>query len=492
MNQNSVRYTVEFMREHQIMPEFQPQHKTYSAQDVPDLDPNDFNVASITQRGKIRVDGARMAQFLKMNRFYASPIGQPFRYNGMYYQAMSETEVMDFMVQSSRRISMCEMMTRSFKADIYSEWRSIAQFDCMEIPDSFYEDSRYDGWLIPFENGLYNVERDELLPFTPYVVFTHQIHADYIPMDYHPIEEVYKGIIPDDATRDLFFLALGYTLYAEDLNPPSIFTLLGPGDTGKSALLMVMRQLLGSDSVVDMNPYELSESFALEALSGKMANLCTEGARKKGSKYVVDGNRIKALVMGEELYINRKYQARVPFTNSAKMWFAANKMPDFGDTSSGLVRRIPIFPCREKQDPSANIYDLLCAPDALAYAAFRGLKAYVMFLLEGRNEFHDTPCMMMYKEDFREGDSVMEFLSHEFDGLYDKEFIRNTLHEQNITELYERYRMYMVDSGRTDILSRKSMKETISLEFDMDFQRKKVREGLDVTTITRFVKRESQ
>lgn len=480
------------MREHEIAPQFKQQEKAYYAQEVPDLNPNDFNLTDLSQRSKIRINGSRMAQFLRSNRFYSSPLGQAYRYNGMYYQAMSDDAVLDFMVQSSQRISNCEMMSRSFKADILAEWKSISRFSCIEVPDSFYEDSRYDGWLIPFENGLYNVERDELVPFSPYAVFTHQIHADYIPMDYHPIEEVYKGIIPDDATRDLFFLALGYTLYAEDLNPPSIFTLLGPGDTGKSALLMVMRQLLGSDSVVDMNPYELSESFALEALSGKMANLCTEGARKKGSKYVVDGNRIKALVMGEELYINRKFQARVPFTNSAKMWFAANKMPDFGDTSSGLVRRIHIFPCREKQDPSANIYDLLCAPDALAYAAFRGLKAYIMFLLEGDNEFHDTPCMMMYKEDFREGDSVMEFIAHEFGSLSDKERIRDQLHEKDISKLYEDYRMYMVDSGRTDIFSRKSMKETISLEFDMDFQRKKVREGLEVTTVTRFVKRESQ
>lgn len=461
-----IEYTIDTLRRNEDSPRFREEQRSFYPLDIPTLNPHDHNVFNLSQKGTWSVDGKGMALFLRSNRFVSTPDDRYYWFNGSYYQEVSDNDMLDAMTKAIITEPAVKMLSRTAKKDIISEWSSLSRVTDMDLPESFLTDPRYDGWLIPFENGLYNVTRDELVPFTPYMFFTGLLHTDFKPLDYHPVEEIYRSIIPDDATRDMFFLALGYTLYAEDLTPPAAFVLLGPGETGKSALLRVMRCILGDDNVVDMNPYELSGEYSTAELVGKKANLCTEGGKKPYSKIPVDGNRIKALVAGEPLTVNRKYKDRVTFRNTAKMWFAANSMPDLGDTSSGALRRVHIFPCLEKQDPGAMIYDMLCAPDALAYAAFRGLKAYLTFLIDGKNEFYDTPFMMEFKNDMRDSDSILDFIYEKYSG-FDKEEISEELDGCIVTTLYNEYQDFVSDTGRVRAAPRKDFIEKIKLEFGM-------------------------
>lgn len=476
-----IEYTIDTLRRSEDSPRFREEQRSFYPQDIPVLNPHDYNVFTNTQKGTWTVDGKNLARFLKLKRYVATPDNRYYWFNGSYYQEVSETILTDEITRAVGTEPAVKMLTRNAKKDVIAEWACYSRVTDMDLPESFLTDPRYDGWLIPFENGLYNVARDELVPFTPYMFFTGLLHTDFKPLDYHPVEEIYRSIIPDDATRDMFFLALGYTLYAEDLTPPAAFVLLGPGETGKSALLRVMRCILGDDNVVDMNPYELSGEFATTELIGKRANLCTEGGKKPYSKIPVDGNRIKALVAGEPLTVNRKYKDRVTFRNTAKMWFAANSMPDLGDTSSGALRRVHIFPCLEKQDPGAMIYDMLCAPDALAYAAFRGLKAYLTFLIDGKNEFYDTPFMMEFKNDMRDSDSILDFIYEKYSG-FDKEEISEELDGCIVTTLYNEYQDFVSDTGRVRAAPRKDFIEKIKLEFGMTKAKKSIR--LDTLTTT--------
>ena len=465
-----MRQSIDFMSRMQIAPEFKPSSKRFSPVELPVLNPYDHFVFTLSQKNTLKVDPKRMVQFMKTNRLMATRTGLPYRFNGIYYQSITDQDVLDFIVETSNTQPTSVMLTRSQKADIISEWISTSKLEEVDAPDSFLEDGRYQGWLIPFENGIYNVERDELVPFSPYVVSTFMTHADYAPIDYHPVEEIYRKIIPDDATRDLFFTFLGYTLYSEELDPPAVMVLLGPGETGKSALLRVIRSLMGDETVVDLNPYELSESFALDCVMGKRAIFCSEGGARMNMH--ADGNRIKAMAMGEELYINRKFQGRIPFTNTAKMWFAANRMPDFGEIDDGVVRRIHIIPCREKQDPKEKIYDILCAPDALAYAAFRGLKAYVSFLLGGESEFMDTPIMVPYKTDCRESDPITEFLTSRFGEGLSRDELKECLVGISVTDLYQDCVAYYMGSGRPFKSSRNEFKGAIILDYDLTTKKK--------------------
>ena len=480
--------SIDYMRRLQITPGFRPSSKRYAPVEIPTLDPEDFHVFDISQEGTIKVNGKKMVNFMKVCRLMATRTGLPYRFNGVYYQSITDQDVLDFIVETSNRQPESTMLTRSQKSDIMSEWISTAKLEAVDMPDNFLEDGRYQGWLIPFENGIYNVERDELVPFSPFAVSTFMIHADYMPMSYHPVEEIYRKIIPDDATRDLFFTFLGYTLYSEELTPPAVVVLLGPGETGKSALLRVIRCLMGDETVADLNPYELSESFALDCIIGKRALLCSEGGAR--ANLHADGNRIKQMAMGEEIYINRKFLGRIPFTNTAKMWFAANRMPDFGEIDDGVVRRIHVIPCREKQDPKERIYDILCAPDALAYAAFRGLKAYVSFLLSGESEFVDTPVMIPYKKDFRESDPITEFLTSRFGEELSKDELGECLLGIGVTDLYQDCVAYYMGSGRPFKSSRNDFKMAILLDYGLTTKKKDIYSMGKRTSTMVFAKKE--
>lgn len=422
--------------------------------------------------------------------------GSFYIFNGRYYEKVSEDDLSREITESVAFHPRNILLTRNFKKDVISQMKdSCPVFGRDDAPDSFLEDPRYDGWLIPFENGIYNVERDELVPFSPYIFFNRILHARYVPMDHHPVEEVYRSIFPDDATRDFFYLAVGFTLYSHTLNPSAIFVLLGPGETGKSAILHTLRTILGPDVTTSLDPIQLSTQFAVVELRNKVANLCTEAAMVRSwGKGNVDGNIIKKLSSGETYSIDRKGTSRIDFTNEAKMWFAANDMPNFGDSSSGMMRRVHVFPCLRKQDASMMIYDLMCAPEALSWLAFKALKAFIMFRMEGKMEFTDPPLMKEFSREFSTQDSLMDYISSLHENIQDRYEIANIFHGKVTSELYEEYKEYSLCTGRSNPLSQKSFTNRICLEYDLTLVKESYRkDGTgQVSSRNRFVKRESQ
>lgn len=471
---------------------FQAQPQEFHPTEIYRPDPETCDLLDFTQKGTPIPLGGRIVKYLDRCG-YRYDNGSFYIFNGRYYEKVSEDDLSREITESVAFHPRNILLSRNFKKDVISQVKdSCPVFGRDDVPDSFMEDPRYDGWLIPFENGIYNVERDELVPFSPYIFFNRILHARYVPNDQHPVEEIYRSIFPDDATRDFFYLAVGYTLYSHTLNPPALFVLLGPGETGKSAILHTLKTILGPDVTTSLDPVQLSTQFAVVELRNKVANLCTEAAMVRSwGKGNVDGNILKKLSSGETYSIDRKGTSRVDFTNEAKMWFAANDMPNFGDSSSGMMRRVHILPCLERQDSSMMIYDLMCAPEALSWLAFKALKAYVLFRMEGRMEFVDPPQMKRFSEEFSTQDSLMDFLSSIHEDINDRSGIADKLNGKLTSELYDEYKEYVLDSGRTNPLGRRSFTNRICLEYNLTMLKESYRKdgSGSVSSRNRFVKR---
>lgn len=430
-------------------------------------------VVCIDRSGKVALDPVGMAEYLR-DVGYRYVDGRMFRFDGRFLVPASRQDMMDALVDATRLAGHRVMITNTARENVISYWSSISNPERMS---GIGAGDGYDGWLIPFENGLYSVGRRRLMPFTPDILFEGCIHTPYSPERADAadarIRPVYERIFGDSETLDFFLLAAGYTLYSERLTPPAIFVLIGRGGTGKSAVLNALEALLGSDRVANMSPAKLSTQFGLSRLKGMAANLCDEaGVRRRD--VTVDGDLIKAISGGRPWDVEAKFRDIEKFSNKAKLWFASNAMPDLGDTSSGMMRRVFIFPCDTYQKPSSRIYDIMTSADGKAWLAINALRAFIEFKWSGEEEFHPPEAMESRKSEFCIQDTVLSWVMDTCGTLEDREVVRDYLDRMDTTSAYDDYRMKTMEDGRTPIV-RNTFVSRICTEYGMRASRRTIR-----------------
>lgn len=457
----------------------------------PDIDPTERPLLSLDAKsGKYIVNQVAIAEYLRDigYRFVDDVV---YRFDGRYLSPVSKKELEDEIVAVTRTVFNPPMVSCKVKSDILSYWSSIAvpkRVECTTSTEDLEHD--YSGWLIPFENGIYKVDEDRLVPFTPDVLFTSHIHADFVPnCENEDVEAIYRNILGDEDTLRVFYQAVGYTLYSDVLNPPAIFVLQGPGETGKSAILTALECLIGSDKAANLSPAKLSEQFGPYRLKGMVANLCDEAGNRGGRFVKINGDMLKAISAGHPWDIERKYHDVEKYSNEAKLWFAANSTPDLGDTSSGMMRRLFIFPCTTKQNPNDRIYSKMCSPEGLSYLAFRALEEFLRFKLSGQAEFVEPEAMASMKELFQTMDSLLDFISAETQlPLLDREGIRDYLDRKSTTEFYAEYLKHATESNVEYPLKKSTVDSRIRTEYSMGVKHISVREGLKTSTYRGFYK----
>ena len=323
------------------------------------------------------------------------------------------------------------------------------------------------GQLVPFENGILNTSSMELLPFTPHLFVTGYIHTEYRP-DIEKCDQtdtILKGIIPAQETLDFFYEMVGYILFERDMYPPALFNIYGPGKTGKSTLAETIAAILGKENIAKMGINQLTAQFSTAELDGKQLNICGEtgGASAKETRF--DGELIKRLSEGDEVMVEKKHKDPFYIKNMAKFLFVTNSIPDFGDASSGLYRRLYVVPCRiEQTEP--DLKRKLTTPESKSWILNRALAAYNLFVKNGK-EFTISPQMKLELTQYMTQDSVLDFLIATFntpDRYQIASKIANDDEYCYSTNLYEAYVEY-TRHALSQPLSRKKFVERIRNEY---------------------------
>lgn len=117
------------------------------------------------------------------------------------------------------------------------------------------------------------------------------------------------------------------------------FLLHGKPKTGKSQALEVLRALMPADSRCSIAPTVWNERFQLSGMVNKTLNLCGELPEEA----VINGEKFKMVIGGEEITTEFKNQDPFAFRPVAAHWFASNHLPRSRDTSGGFSRRWLIF-----------------------------------------------------------------------------------------------------------------------------------------------------
>jgi len=474
MSKDMIDSTLDEMRRNGVVePTFRNISRSFDPVPMDRPDPKARNLMTLNVKtGVYKPNMVALAEYLR-DCGYRWTGDRILEFDGRFYSPVQKSVLQDALVEATYSGSDSPPLTRSFMDDTINYWKSLAkpgqscglnQLSTLEL------ETTYGGWLIPFENGLYSVRDDILLPFTSDLIFDTCIHADYVPDEDRPdIEKVYDGIFDDPQVKEFFYLAIGYTLYSPTLVPPAIFLLLGPGGTGKSAILHTLEALLGNDNVANMSLVKLSSQFGLSRLKGLAANLCDEAGRRNGTYTQVDSDLLKAISAGRPWEIEQKFKDVEQYHNVAKLWFAANSMPDFGDSSSGMMRRIFAFPCVLQQDECARIYDVMDSPRGRSWLAFKALKAFLKFRWDGTMEFAPPARMVNAVTDYAVLDSVSEYILEATGAqtLKDKEAVRSYFNRAVISDEYASYCLWSAENGYKNEVKKATFRSRVCMDFDM-------------------------
>lgn len=181
--------------------------------------------------------------------------------------------------------------------------------------------------LIPLKNGVYDLDKDILLPHSPEYKFTYQFPINYIK-DADCIKT--KNFFNDILTEQQILIIqewIGYYFYRlYQFKKAIIF--VGDGDTGKTTLLEVIIYLLGRDNISSVSLQKMtSDKFAAAHLYGKHGNLVDE----LSAKDITDTGNFKIATGGGSISGEYKFGNQFSFQNFSKFTFACNKIPDVTD-----------------------------------------------------------------------------------------------------------------------------------------------------------------
>jgi len=198
-------------------------------------------------------------------------------------------------------------------------------------PDKFNNPN--DGIVV--ENGMLDIKNRELKDHSP-----EYIHLTKIPWKYDPEKDCPKikefiGELVEKGDIKLIQEMFGYCLL-RDYPIAKAFMLLGSGANGKSTLLTLLEEFLGTDNIATPSLQQLLDNrFARIDLFGKLANIHAD----LSSETLENTGVFKMLTGGDRIRGEKKYQDAIEFKNHAKLIYSANELPKTTDRTEAFFRR---------------------------------------------------------------------------------------------------------------------------------------------------------
>ena len=234
--------------------------------------------------------------------------------------------------------------------------------------------------LIPFQNGVYDLETKEFMHFEPEMFFTSKLPVKYNPQAKCPtIECIFRDIVNNPT--DLYEL-IGYCLYRY-YPYQKFFFLFGSGGNGKSLFLSILRAVIGSENISSTNTDGLQkDKFASAGLHRKLVAIAGE------SSYSILRNTetIKQLTGGDKVRAERKWGHPFSFVNYAKLIIATNELPATTDKTSAFYRRLYLIEFPNKiTGTDKEVKGLIHKIDPVEFEglAFKALQHLVGFIERG-------------------------------------------------------------------------------------------------------------
>ena len=292
---------------------------------------------------------------------------------------------------------------------------------------------------INFLNGMHDAKTNMNYVHSPEYLSINQVPMEWTPGEVNKNSISYQfieSIIPDKEDREMFLQYCGLCL-TRDSSQQKFLIIFGPGGTGKSTLINMLSNVVGSDNISGVSLQDINKRFYPTALLGKLLNACADIPSQKME--VVD---IIKKCTGEDIIMGEHKGGEVFwFRSYAKLLFSANTIPKvYDDKTDAYYRRLMILEIGQKAKHFDNLTERLYEDRQnflrmIVSALYRMYQKGVLFESSKSKEY----VHKLYVG----SDTVYAFLEDETEKSASEKVSRKVL--------FDRYKDYCEDEDRTPL-----------------------------------------
>lgn len=306
----------------------------------------------------------------------------------MIHESMDDRKITKFSIESVLDITKTEIFMTHHEFDV--DTRAI---NCLNGE-------------LHFEDGTWHLKSHDKRHFrTTQIPIVYNSEAS-APRFKQFLDEVFEKDGDAEEKKTIVCELLGYSLLTS-CEFEKFVILLGHGANGKSVLLHIVEQLVGTTHVAAVQPSQFDNRFQRAHLFGKLVNIVTEIS--EGAE-IVDAT-LKAIVSGERITVEQKHKPPFDFHPFATCWFGTNHMPHCRDFSDAVFRRAIVLSFNQKFEGAARDVHLRqklnVEMSGILNLALKGIAAVFE-----RGEFTHCPSSEVAKKYWRiECDQVEQFVA---------------------------------------------------------------------------------
>lgn len=353
--------------------------------------------------------------------------GTPYHYTDGVYKA-------DFSGARLKTLVKGLLFTRFIKSTTLTRVYQLFAMD-YELEKTYGEINQYPKHWIPFKNCMLDAKTGEVHEHKPEYCCINQIPWDYEPNKEYRGTEAEKFFKSAMSTEDrktiLQFLGLCMTR----CNFQKFVILKGGRGTGKSVVVRLFENVIGTGNYSNVPLQKLEEKFYSIQLMGKLINLCAD----LNGNPLKTVNTIKLITGGDSLSDSYKGRDVITFTPYARLLFSCNTVPiSLDEKSNALFERIILIEMDNRPEkPDRQLEDKL--KDEIPYIIGQSVKE-LRQLFEDNSLYESERSRELVAELYADSDSVQAFIQ--------ERMVKNRLKSIKSTELHELYKKYCEETER--------------------------------------------
>ena len=201
-----------------------------------------------------------------------------------------------------------------------------------------------DRYLIPVQNGVYNLQTKQLEPFAPSYIITSKIATAYKNNAVKPTFWDVDKWLSSLACGDEEIVTLLWQIMNEAINPNHTRQKIGilygqSGNNGKGTFQTLLINLIGRKNVSTLKPTEFNEKFKVSQLIGKVCNIGDDIS----DAYIDDISNLMSIATGDPITAEDKGKPAFSIYSKAFCLFSGNGLPRTRN-KDGWGRRLLIIP----------------------------------------------------------------------------------------------------------------------------------------------------